>query len=50
MAVWGSPLQLEEADAAIKAALEDKLTDKHATIKETWWEVKIGNAGKIAKL
>jgi hypothetical protein len=47
VAVWESELQLEEADAAIKEAIEDKLTDKHATIKETWWEVKIGNEWEI---
>ena len=30
VAVWESPLQLEEADAAIKAAIEEKQSEKTA--------------------
>ena len=47
VAVWESELQLEEADAAIKEAIEEKLSAKDAEIKKTWWEVKIGNEWEI---
>ena len=47
VAVWESELQLKEADAAIKEAIEEKLSAKEAEIKKTWWEVKIGNEWEI---
>ncbi|MEE0973717.1 MAG: T9SS type A sorting domain-containing protein, partial [Paludibacteraceae bacterium] len=47
VAVWESPLQLEEADAAIKAAIEEKQSEKTAEIKKTWWEVKIENEWEV---
>ncbi|MEE1184228.1 MAG: T9SS type A sorting domain-containing protein [Paludibacteraceae bacterium] len=47
VAVWESPLQLEEADAAIKAAIEEKRSEKTAEIKKTWWEVKIENEWEV---
>lgn len=40
-AVWGSELYLEEADAAIKAAMNKNYTDEYAEIENSYWQIKI---------